>query len=96
MVQRIGGSRRKSRNKLKKDRRNKGKISLTEYFKELKIGDKVVLKAEPSYQKGMYHIRFHGKVGKVVGKKGNCYFVEINDNGKTKKLVIHPIHLKAK
>ena len=91
MVQRVGGSRRKSRHKFKKHVKRKGKISLSEYFKELKTGQKVILKAEPAYQKGLYHSRFHGKTGKVTGKKGNCYYVEIKD----KKLIIHPIHLKA-
>ncbi len=95
MVQRIGGPRRKTRHKFKKPARKKGKISLTEYLKELKQGQKVILKAEPAYQKSMYHGRFHGKHGKVVGKKGNCYYVEIDDKGKTKKLIVHPIHLKT-
>ena len=96
MVQRKGGSRRKSKHKLKKHIRKKGKISLTEYLKELKQGQKVVLKAEPGYQKGIYHTRFHGKTGQVVGKKGNCYYVQINDKGKQKKLIVHPVHLKIR
>ncbi len=95
MVQRIGGPRRKTRHKLKKPTRRKGKISLTEFFKELKIGQKVILKAEPAYQKSLYHGRFHGNVGEIVGKKGKCYYVKINDKGKLKKLIVHPIHLKV-
>lgn len=95
MVQRVGGTRRKTRHKFKKPIRKKGKISLTQYFKELKIGQKVILKAEPAYQKSLYHGRFHGKVGKVLSKKGNCYYVQINDKGKLKKLIIHPVHLKT-
>ena len=51
MVKRIGTFRRKTRHKLRKDKGTKGKISLSEYFKEFKTGDKVILKAEPSIQK---------------------------------------------
>lgn len=95
MVERIGGSRRKSKHKFRKDIRQKGKISISEFLKELKIGQAVVLKADPAYQKGFYHSRFHGKRGKIVEKKGSCYSVEINDKGKLKHLIVHPVHLKA-
>ncbi len=94
MAQRIGGFRRKTRYKLKKDYRDKGKISISRYFQEFKIGDKVVLKAEPSIHKGMYHPRFHGKTGTIKSKQGKCYQVLINDHNKEKTLIIHPIHLR--
>ena len=94
MVQRIGGFRRKTRSKLRKNIRDKGKISLKKYFQEFKIDDKVSLKAEPAVQKGMYFPRFHGKAGVIKAKKGNCYEVNINDSGKQKTLIIHPVHLK--
>ena len=93
MVTRIGGARKRSRHKMKKERRKKGKISMTNYFQELKKGDKVVLKAEPAYQKGMYCLRFHGKIATVGSRVGKCYEVSIKD-GKMKKLVVHPVHLK--
>ena len=89
----IGGARRKSRKRMTKSRRTKGKISITNYFQKLKAGDKVALKAEPAYQKGMYDLRFHGKIGTVEGKAGKCYVVGIQD-GKMKKLLVHPVHLK--
>jgi len=92
MVTRKGGARKRSRKKMRKERQNKGKISMTHYFQVLKSGDKVVLRAEPAYQKGMYNLRFHGKIGTVLAKKGNCYEVEITD-GKIKKLIVHPVHL---
>lgn len=93
MVTRIGGARRKTRKRMTKARRSKGKISLTNYFQQLKKGDKVALKAEPAYQKGMYDLRFHGKIGTVGSKTGKCYEVCISD-GKAKKLIVHPVHLK--
>lgn len=94
MVQRIGGFRRKTRGKLSKNFRQKGKISITKYFQTFAIGDKVVLHAEPAIQKGMYFPRFHGKVGKVLKQAGECYHVEIKDITKAKTLIIHPVHLK--
>ena len=93
MVRRLSGGRKRSRHKMLKSPRAKGKVSLTKYFQKLKIGDKVRLKAEPSYHKGMYNLRFHKRVGVVSGKKGRCYEVTIKDGGKSKKLIVHPVHL---
>ena len=72
----------------------RGKFSLRSYLKELQINDKVVLKMEPSIQKGMYFPRFHGKVGIVKAKKGSCYEVTIKDFKKEKTVIVHPVHLK--
>jgi large subunit ribosomal protein L21e len=94
MTKRIGGLRRKTRYKLKKEKRSKGKISITRYFQSFNMGDRVHLIVEPSIHKGMYHPRFLGRAGIVKGKRGRCYEVTINDLGKEKKLIIHPIHLK--
>lgn len=94
MVMRLGGSRRKTRSKLKKSIANRGKISITAFLQEFNGGEKVVLKADPSYQKGMYFPRFHGKVGVVKGRRGNSYEVEIKDFRKHKTLFVHPVHLK--
>ena len=92
-MKKIGGIRRKTRSKLKKPIKDKGKLRLSKYFQHFKVDDKVVLSAEPSVQKGMYHPRFHGKIGIVKGTHGKCYEVEIKDAEKTKSLIVHPIHL---
>jgi len=95
MVQRVGGFRRKTRSKLSKNIRQKGKMSLTSFFAKYEEGQKVCLKAQPAYQRGMYHPRFHGKMGIVGSKKqGSCYQVVIDDMGKKKALIVHPVHLK--
>lgn len=94
MTKRIGGVRRKTRYKLSKEKRTKGKISITRYFQSFIQGDRVHLIVESSVHKGMYHPRFLGRAGIVNGKRGRCYEVTINDLGKEKKLIIHPIHLK--
>jgi large subunit ribosomal protein L21e len=84
---------RKTRGKLSKEFRTKGKISIRNYFQHFKNGDKVVLKAEPAIAKGMYYPRFHGKNALVIGKQGDCYQVLIKDGGKEKMIIVHPIHL---
>ena len=94
MAKRIGGLRRKTRSKVSKTQRRKGKISLTAYFQKFKEGDRVVLKAEPAVQKGMYHPNYYGKTGTIKKKQGRCYEVAIKDRSKQKVLIVHPAHLK--
>ncbi|MBS3149436.1 50S ribosomal protein L21e [Candidatus Woesearchaeota archaeon] len=94
MVTRMGGLRRKSRSKLRKNIREKGKLSVTKYLQEFNIGDKVYLKAEPSVHKGMYNLRYHGKSAVVIGKQGRCYIVQLKDDSKFKKFIVRPVHLK--
>jgi large subunit ribosomal protein L21e len=94
MVKSVGGFRSRTRHKLKKNVRTRGKISLTRFFQTFKVGERVILKAEPAYQKGMYFPRFHGRSGLVEKKIGTCYEVKMNDHGKNKLLIVHPVHLK--
>jgi len=94
MTTRKGGARRKTRHLMTKNYRKKGKISLTKYFQAFKIGDRVVVKPEPSYQKGFCHRRYFGKNAVVSKKQGSCYELTLNINRKPKKLLMHPIHLK--
>lgn len=94
MAKRIGRSRRKTRHKLRKNIRDKGKISISNYLHEFKPGDRVILKAEPAVQTGMYFPRFHGKAGIIKERQGNCYKVLIKDINKKKTVIVHPVHLK--
>jgi len=93
MVQRVGGARRKTRGKFSKSVRQKGKFSVNKFFQDFNDGEQVVLKAESSYQRGMYFRRFHGKSGIVKGKQGKCYQISIKDRTKAKTLIVHPVHL---
>jgi large subunit ribosomal protein L21e len=79
---------------MRKHVRAHGKINLSAYFANYKKGDKVTLFAEPAVQAGIYHLRFHGKVGTVVQKRGGCYEVRIFDGDKAKTVIVHPVHLK--
>ncbi|MEK6813046.1 MAG: 50S ribosomal protein L21e [Nanoarchaeota archaeon] len=94
MVKRIGGQRRKTRAKFSKNYKEKGKISIRRFLQSFQAGEKVILKAEPAYQQGMYFPRFHGKEGIIQGKQGACYQVRVLDGNKEKTIIIHPVHLR--
>ncbi|MFW5865807.1 MAG: 50S ribosomal protein L21e [Nanoarchaeota archaeon] len=93
MVNRVGGFRRKTRHKFRKNIRDRGKLSQKKFFQTFSEGDKVLLNAESSYQRGMYFPRFHGKVGIVGDQVGRCYKVKIKDFSKEKTMIVHPVHL---
>lgn len=94
MVMRIGGARRKTRQKFSKHYKQRGKISLRRFLQQLQPGDKVALVAEPAVQRGMYFRRFHGKNGTVTKVLGSCYEVAIKDFNKEKRVIVHPVHLR--
>ena len=92
-MKRVGGNRRKTRYKMRKSISEKGKLPLGRFLQEFDEGQKVLLKAFPSYQKGLFCLRFHGKIGQVTGKQGDCYTVSIKDGKKAKECIVHPVHL---
>tara|TARA_Y100000034_G_C6611423_1_gene266282 strand:+ start:114 stop:404 length:291 start_codon:yes stop_codon:yes gene_type:complete len=95
MVTRIGTKRRKTRHKLTKKIREKGKISVSQYLQQFTKGDKVNLKLNSNVATGQFFPRFHGLTGTITGKmKGRAYEVKIKDSNKEKLLYIYPIHLK--
>jgi len=93
MVQRKGGFRRKTRYKLSRGPRDRGKVSIRKYLQSFKAGEIVILKMNPSVHEGMYFPRFHGNHGIIKEKRGNCYIVKIKDKNKEKDLIVHPVHL---
>ncbi len=92
-MKRVGGNRRKTRYKMKKSISEKGKLHISRFLQTFEEGDKVLLKAYPSYQKGIFFLRFYGKIGNIIGKQGDCYKVHIKDGKKDKTCIIHPVHL---
>jgi large subunit ribosomal protein L21e len=93
MANNIGGLKRKSRHKLKKERKERGKIKISRFMQTFKKGQTVHLGIEPSVHKSNYHTRFIGKTGKILGSRGKCYEIMVQDKGKEKILIIHPVHL---
>ncbi len=85
------GPRAGTRSKLRKSPRDKFKV--TKYLKEFKLGSYVAIVIDPSSKKQPHH-RFHGKTGKVVGKRGRAYIVEVREGNKIKQVFAKPEHLK--
>ncbi len=94
-MQRSRGTRSKTRHKMRKRARDKGRLSTTKLMKSFDIGDKVHVVLEPSIQRGQPHPRFHGRTGTVTGKRGRSYLVEITDGKALKTVISAPVHLKA-
>ncbi len=94
MVTRSKGGRQKTRKKLRRRASEKGKIFIKKFLQEFQVGDRVVIKPDPSYQKGMPFRRFIGKAGVVIGKRGRAYEIKIKDGRKEKLIISHPVHLK--
>ncbi len=94
MAPKSKGFRSGSRHVLKKSPRERGKVPITRFLQEFNIGDRVAIDIEPSVHKGMPHPRFQGRVGKVIGKRGRAYIVEVPDMDSKKILIVLPVHLK--
>jgi len=95
MVQRTGSRNRKTRHLKQKTMRTRGKVSLTKFLATFKENQQVQLVLEPAIHNGQFFKRFYGKVGKIAGKQGTCYFVNIKDQNKAKKILVHPVHLRG-
>ena len=92
-MKRKGGSRRKSRTKFTRPPRKQGKKDITAYLQTFDEGDNVVLNIDPSVHEGLFNPRFDGRSGVITGEQGDCYTVAINDKGKEKTIIAHPVHL---
>jgi large subunit ribosomal protein L21e len=75
--------------------REKGAIpKLSVILREYSIGEKVVIKIDPSFHYAMPHRRFHGLTGTVIGKRGRAYLVEVRVGDKKKIVITTPEHLR--
>lgn len=93
-MERSKGFRSRTRHKLRKTPRERGKVPITRFLQQFEVGEKVCIDIEPSVHKGMPHPRFHGRVGEVVGKRGRAYIVKVRDGDKKKLIIALPVHLK--
>ncbi len=94
MAQRQGGFRRKTRYKLQKRKRERGKVNITRVLQEFNAGDRVRILQEPAVHKGMPHPQFKNLVGKVIRKQGKSYVIEVKDSNKLKKIISAGVHLR--
>lgn len=94
MVQRTGGMRYKTRHKLQKRARDKGKLPINKILQSFKIGDRVRIMQEPSQHSGIPHPRFKNFVGIIKKKQGDAYLVELKDIKKIKRVLAKAVHLR--
>jgi len=93
MVKRSRGFRSRTRKKFRQKVGRRPAIS--RFVEQFRKNQKVIVVQEPSSQKGMPHSRFKGKTGKVIGKRGKSYIVEIKEGNKIKTVISRPEHLKV-
>lgn len=74
--------------------REKGKLKLSRYFKNIEDGAKVAIVTDTGVR-ASFPKRMKGKSGKVLESRGRYKIVEIKDGDKMKTFIIHPIHLKV-
>jgi large subunit ribosomal protein L21e len=77
-------------------RKLRGRMNLTvcDQVKTFQVGTKVVIKQRAA-SSGQPHMRYKGRHGTIVEKRGGCYVIKIKDGGLEKRLIASPIHLKA-
>lgn len=93
MVKSSKGFRSRSRGTFTKEVRERGLPPVTRFLREFAVGEKVMVRIEPSDPHGQPHPRYQGRTCTVVEKRGRAYVVEFFDGGKRKELIATPIHL---
>ncbi len=77
----------------RKQIRQRGKIRLSEYFKELKTGDRVAVVRELS-ENPKFPYQLQGRSGVVAGRRGRAFIIKMMDFNQQKTHIIPAIHLK--
>jgi large subunit ribosomal protein L21e len=85
------GRRGKTRSKFKK---HGPKVSVNDIVQEFVKGDKVQIVVDSSYHSGLPHKSFHGLTGKVSGKRGEAYIVDVLKGNQPLKVLTTPVHMK--
>src|SRR5690242_18757793 len=93
MVKSSKGSRSRTRGVLTKEARDRGLPPITRFLREFHVGDRVIVRLEPSDPRGMPHPRYQGRNCVVEARVGRAYRVTFLDGGKRKWLIAKPIHL---
>jgi len=68
-------------------------VTPNKFLQKFEIGDYVAIDICPSSH-NFPHPRFHGRVARVIGRRGRAYVLELDDFGKKKTLIVKPEHLK--
>lgn len=94
MVVRSKGFRSKTRHKLSKHPRARGKPPVTHSLRDYPPGTKVAVTINASVHKGMPHPRFQGLTGNVVERRGEAFVIELMSKNKQKTIIARPEHLR--
>ena len=73
--------------------REKGKIKLSSYFKNLSKGERVCIVPDAGVRSA-FPKRVKGKSGVIIGDRGEYSIIEVMDGNKAKQFIIHPVHLR--
>ncbi|MBI5553775.1 MAG: 50S ribosomal protein L21e [Candidatus Diapherotrites archaeon] len=86
------GKRKKSRDLMK---RRGPKPSVNDLMAVFSVGTRVHIKLSPSIHSGLPSLRFQGKTGEVIGKRGRSYVVAVRLGNQARQLIIPAAHLQA-
>ena len=73
--------------------KGKSRISVAKMVQTFKVGDNVIISPKAKYE-GLPHLRYSGKQGAIIEKRGKSYIVLVKDMKSTKQIVVGPVHLK--
>ena len=79
---------------MRKPIREKGKPKLTKFLYKYENGASVIIKIDSSQQKALPHRRFHGKIGKVIDKRGRGYIVRVAQGNSMREIIVRTEHLE--
>jgi large subunit ribosomal protein L21e len=83
-----------TRNLMKKPIREKGKPKLTKFLYEYETGSSVIIKIDSAQQKALPHRRYHGKIGKIIDRRGRGYVVRVAQGDSKRDLIVRTEHLE--
>jgi large subunit ribosomal protein L21e len=83
-----------TRSLMTKGPRERGKPKLTKFLYEYETGARVIIKIDSAQQKSLPHRRFHGKIGKVIDKRGRGYVVSVAQGNSQRQIITRTEHLE--
>jgi len=94
-LRRSKGYRSGTRQLLRKGWKNGGMKPVSPLLRDYEVGEKVIIKIEPSEVKGQPHRRYQGKTGIIMERRGRAYVVNVQDGHKTRQVIARPDHIKS-
>ncbi len=93
-MKRSKGQRQGTRQILSRSKSERGRLNIARVMHEYEVGDRVAVVLDGGQQKGMPHRRFNGRSGRISGKQGRAWVVEVKDGNMKKTVVARPEHLR--